>query len=157
MNKSSESDMNQPKSEIFISYSRQQLRSMDFDPRTPDKYIEKAPPVEVKNDVPTPQSNMFNQKQQNSNQLIANNDFNQQKNDKTQPVVFKIVQSSSTLPIPSLKNYQGQQTYQINQGQQKYNTPLQQGAQFQFNQYNQNKQIGQYNQFPNQPAFYQQK
>ncbi|CAD8210268.1 unnamed protein product [Paramecium octaurelia] len=155
MSKSSEVDMNQPQSEIFISISRQQLRTMDFDPRTPQQYQNQIPAVEKQ----------FNNQQMthNPNQFIASNSFNQIKNDNTknsQQVAFKLAQVNQNPQIPALQYNQGLQSWQINQGNQKFNTQQQQSTQFQFNQNNQSKQFSQFNQFnqhSNQPAFYQQK
>ncbi|CAD8111586.1 unnamed protein product [Paramecium primaurelia] len=170
MDKSLENDNSCQKSEILLSFSRQQLKNMDFDPMNPDLYKNQKPQNTFQNQVvPNQQIKMpikpqINQGQQQhfNNQMKQDNtpkSFNPQQQQFNQGLNKNVLQNNFVGQMPKYYNTnqpfipQSQQlNLQNNQFQTiEFNT---QNYIKQFNQFNQNNQ---YIKNSNPPYSYQQK
>ncbi|CAD8204301.1 unnamed protein product [Paramecium octaurelia] len=104
MNYPNESQVNPQKSEILISYSRQELKNIDFDPTKPQIYLNKKP-----------QNNSTNQGAQYSN--VQSNQFQgiPSPQQQFQDEAMKQEKTSSYYNYPPVNKYQIQEEYYKNQ------------------------------------------
>ncbi|CAD8210927.1 unnamed protein product [Paramecium pentaurelia] len=168
MDKSLENDNNCQKSEILLSFSRQQLKNMDFDPMNPEMYQNQKPQITFQNQiVPNQQIKMAIKPQINQGQWHSNNQMKQDNPPKSfnpsqyqlnQGLNKNVLQNNFVGQLPQYSDsnqpfipQQKQLNFQNNQFQTiEFNT---QNYIKQFNQFNQNNQ---YIKNSNPPYSYQQ-